>query len=302
MHAGFKSLCYFCVVEKIMLYIEKLLACNDHVVVPGLGAFVVQHQSAQISGDQVFPPASTIGFNPLIISSDGMLAVEISRNQKITYRQASALINTEVNKFISEATSGREMAFGRLGRFVKDQEAHLIFTPTELPAFIPANLGLSVIYTGTSSNAVSREIKFTRQTGKWIQYAAVFLVLLSLLFPVAVNENQRVSKADLSVLKTVELQEITIFPEAESLAQMTTVKKPKAEYKVVVAVYDVQQKAQQFCDQLLKEDYSTAEVLTNAHGSKVIVETFNNLISAVNYMEMLRKTDSRFADAWVMKK
>ena len=54
------NLSYFCEVEKFFQHIEKLLAQHDYVVVPNLGGFVVQLQSAQLLSDQITPPVAIV--------------------------------------------------------------------------------------------------------------------------------------------------------------------------------------------------------------------------------------------------
>jgi CCDC81-like prokaryotic HU domain 1 len=84
-------------VEKIYQHIEKLLAQHDYVVVPNLGGFVVQTQSAMFFSDHITPPQSSIGFNPLMHHSDGLLAIEIARTEGISYRAAIEAIDSEID-------------------------------------------------------------------------------------------------------------------------------------------------------------------------------------------------------------
>ena len=82
--------------ENLSQHIEKLLAQHDYVVVPELGGFVVQKQSAEILEDKILAPCATIGFNPLMLHGDGLLAIEISRSRKLSYRQAMEFVQKEV--------------------------------------------------------------------------------------------------------------------------------------------------------------------------------------------------------------
>ena len=43
--------------------------------------------------DRITPPQSTIGFNPLMHHSDGLLAIEIAKTEGISYRAATELID-----------------------------------------------------------------------------------------------------------------------------------------------------------------------------------------------------------------
>jgi len=108
---------YFCNVEKFCHHIEKLLAQHDYVVVPNLGGFVVQIQSAEILTDCITPPLSTIGFNPLMHHADGLLAIEIARSEQISYRKAMEYIVNEVENIKSNLNMVGNVSFGNLGTF-----------------------------------------------------------------------------------------------------------------------------------------------------------------------------------------
>ena len=59
----------------IAQHIEYLLLHHDCVVVPGLGAFIVNDENARYdSGSHSFmPPVRTVGFNPEVRHNDAML-------------------------------------------------------------------------------------------------------------------------------------------------------------------------------------------------------------------------------------
>lgn len=82
--------------EKLSYYVEKLLVRYDYVIVPDLGGFVVQNQSARILQDRIVPPLLTLGFNPLLKDSDGLLAIAIAQEEGISYQSALEWIRKEV--------------------------------------------------------------------------------------------------------------------------------------------------------------------------------------------------------------
>lgn len=300
-----ESLFYFCVVEMILHHIEKLLACNDHAVVPGLGGFVVQHESARISGQQISPPTATISFNPLINHTDGMLAVQISRDLRINYREATKMIEKEVEQYINHLRKKKKSAFGQIGTFQMEADRLLVFTPTEKASFLPANFGLHAISLKSKSSHQSKDIVFTLSTRNLMKYAAIFVTLVALLFSSDINDASHISKADFHTLNKVDLPEITITAEKINPVEASnSTILPATEqftFKIVVAAFQSEATALAFCNQLITQDYPESEVLFATNNSKVSIRSFNDLVSAVNFMEQIRNQDARFPEAWVMR-
>lgn len=311
-----ESLFYFCVVETIFRNIEKLLATNDHAVVPGLGGFVVQQQPARISGKYIVAPRATISFNPLISQNDGMLTIEISRQKGISYREATAIVEKETREFLTKLKAVRKIAYGRLGTFFLENDSHLIFTPATDLSFLPANVGLQDLLLPTN-NPVSKDIVFTISARRMMKYAAIFITFIALLFSPRLNDSTNITRADFSQLNRVELPEITVSPMIETTIQEIQPQEPAQEsakestedillqdknnYKVIVAAFDLPEKAMLLRDKLKKEDYPESEIIVTSNNTRVAIRSFSNIISAVNYMEEVRNEDPRFADAWVMK-
>ena len=122
---------------KINQHIEKLLAYHDYVVVPGLGGFVVQHQSARITAGHISAPIATVGFNSLMQHSDGLLAIEVARAEGITYRKAVEIIESEVKEFKHQLLQSTHFQLGNLGFFSLNENGSLHFVPCAKVDFLP---------------------------------------------------------------------------------------------------------------------------------------------------------------------
>lgn len=291
---------YFCEVEKVIIYIEKLLVTNDHVVVPGLGAFIIQNASAQIRDGIVIPPSASVSFNALICDTDGALALEIARSQKISYKEAAAIIRGFVKNLL-ETLHKEDFVLGQLGVFIAGKTQTLEFVPFERPKLLPQNFAFSSIDVRTDDKKHLKNIKQNR--ARWIQYAAVFLALITLLIPGNVNQNQKISRADLSFIRTMTLDEVSTIKELKSETETETINVPilnTTYYNVVVAVYQTEEKANLLCAEIAQK-YPDSKVIKGSNDYRVVINSFDNLSSAVNYMEQIRHLDTRFPDAWVMK-
>lgn len=292
-------------VEKILHQIERLLATNDHAVVPGLGGFFVQQQPARIAGNTIFPSMATISFNPLINQTDGLLAVTLSRELNISYKEASKLIEKETAQLLYQLKKHKKASFGHLGSFRMDKDAHLLFNPTEHADFLPANFGLKAIKLPNNKVVKSKDVVFTISAKRLMQSVAVFITLIALLFSSEVNDTAHVVQANLYSLNVVDLPEITVTPtitsDEESVVLPETAHANQVTYKVVVAVFQTEAYASAYCNELIAQRFDESEVINSTSNAKVSIRTFPDLLSAVNFMEELRHQDNKFKDAWVLK-
>jgi nucleoid DNA-binding protein len=302
-------------VEKIIKHIEKLLAHYDYVIVPDFGGFVVQHESSHLQDKKITPPMATIGFNPLIQHSDGLLAIEIARSEGVPYRKAMEIIHAEVEKYILQLSANSSSEFGELGSFRKNETNILIFEPIKKATFLPVNLGLNDVYLpviNTDSN-ISRTISFTLPTYKTFRnVAAVFLILIGLfVFSPQLNKLQRAQTAsifsfndivnqqdEVKILETKDCPELKETTNADG-----TISNNDAElHHVIVASLSNKQMAEDYCKTLLDEEFECSHVLNHAKIFRVAIKSFSEMNEAIQYMEDLRKSDPKFETAWVLCK
>lgn len=112
---------------------------HDCVVVPGFGAFMLNHESARYdSATQRFlPPSRTLGFNPEVRHNDALLLGSISRREGMSLDAARSALETSVGSLRHQMQLCGEVAMGRLG----------VFTPgptSESPVFNPSADSLPV--------------------------------------------------------------------------------------------------------------------------------------------------------------
>ena len=300
--------------EKFCQHIEKLLAQHDYVVVPNLGGFVLQSQSAEILGDRIAPPLSTVSFNPLMHHADGLLAIEIARSEQISYRLAMEYIDKEVQNFKAQLVTTKPVLFGNIGAFTQDKSGSLMFTPTENASFIPQNFQLYEVYMPTKESRINkktnRKIIFTLPSTHILRYAGVAIILFALLFVTPnkvsdIRKNNTASMASVSFESRAKaaLQKSVVADISEILTNdtlKTDVKEEIQNFHVVVASLASQNSADKFCNALSYSEFPTAHVLPPSKTFRVAIQSFKNRDEAINYMEKLRETDSRFETAWVL--
>ena len=112
-------------------YIGELLHQHDAVALPGLGTFVSAYRPAEI--DQVkgelHPPGKGAGFNPNLITDDGLLVKLLQNRHQLDFEAAQA----QVKQYVEETKAALErqdiVDFPEVGRLYQDYEKNLQFLP-----------------------------------------------------------------------------------------------------------------------------------------------------------------------------
>lgn len=300
---------YICNVEKFCQHIEKLLAQHDYVVVPNLGGFVVQVQSAALLTDHITPPLSTIGFNPLMHHADGLLAIEISRSEQISYRLAMEYIEKQVESLKANVKSNRNRQFGNLGVFYQDEAGNLLFTPSVKVEFLPQNFELTDLYVSRKNYQTNGEkptLTITLPSRRIFKYASVAAVVFGLFcISPSINDMRKTDSANLLNTTFYSSSPEPVAAKVPSnINDSLKIAKPLEQnnYHVIVASLASQKIADNFCDELISSDFPTAHVLPPTKIYRVAIQSFPDRDKAIRFMENLRKTDRRFDTAWVLCK
>lgn len=299
--------------EKIYIHIEKLLSRNEYVVVPGLGGFVLQHQSAVIVENTIYSPRKTISFNPLMHHADGLLVIEIARTEQISYRKAQEFLQVEIDKLKHDLQLNRNYSFGDLGVLSLTNENSICFSPNRFASFIPMNIG-NVDYELQEIREENVAANFTTdktiQFRSFMHYAAMFVLIMSLLFlseKLNFNQtNQSASIINLKVLtdKVASTDSVVVkCPEIiETKLSDNIVQNNDSDlYHVIVASMPTIESAEAYKNMLI-EDYQCAHVLEPVKTVRVAIQSFTNKQEAIVFMEQLRLKDKRFETAWVLCK
>lgn len=301
-----------------MKHIETLLGRNDFVILPGLGGFVLQYQSAKIDGDALHPSKALVGFNPLMNVSDGLLAIEVSNAERLPFNQAQKEVESEIEKIKERLKSEERVQLGKLGMLTGSKTGTVLFSPSEDVRFLPSNFGLNTIYySKIGQNTIQekeKKISIRVPSGRSIaRYVAVGVIALGLLFYAPKLNDARVSNAGFNTIKLFEnntqIPTTEEIPEAatvnknvtEKAASVTTTEKASpVKYMIIVASLATQKTADNLCSELKRSNHPNALVLPPIKTYRVAIESFEEKDTAVKYMENLRNTDSRFSDAWVL--
>lgn len=300
-------------------YISHLLHYHDCVIVPGLGGFVANHQTAQINEKQhlFLPPSKEIGFNRSLSHNDGLLTNYVAQQEEISYSEATRQIDAFVAKIHFDVFAGQLVDMGNIGSFRGDAIGNLLFAPKEMNTFLPDAFGLTsfrfepvdykrVVRMGYRSHPIPVfKSKFSRH---WVAVAA----LMTGFFFLTTNDlnTPTTSQANLAdVFKTkqeiVESPKVIVEEEREVVVTSISVEKPKRlennRYHLIAASLKSSSQAQTIKNDFIQQGFEDSYVLDDGSGHhRVALQSFKNFQEAVKEMEEYRK-QSRFSSVWVFK-
>ena len=128
-------------------HIEILLLNNDCVIVPNLGGFMAHHVEAHYDErDNMFiPPLRTLGFNPQLTMSDPLLAQSYADAYDVSYPEAVAMLEREVETVKTQIEQEGHYEFADLGMLRHDNDGRYEFEPNPSGLLTPTLYGLSSI-------------------------------------------------------------------------------------------------------------------------------------------------------------
>lgn len=195
--------------------IKSLLYHYDCVIVPDFGGFVAKRKSAIFHPiDYKFePPKKIVGFNSDLIYTDGLLANEFARQNKISYQEALELIEQEVAHWKSTLDNNQTITVPSLGVLSKNKNV-IEFQPADNQNFALESFGLAPL----RSNYILRSKKDTtvsKKSNAWVSYAAAIgFALLVGGSGFLANQNlvQNQLSSVLPLLNTNTIEEVPVTP------------------------------------------------------------------------------------------
>lgn len=132
---------------RLQAFIVELLFEHDCVIVPGFGGLVANYRSARLNrvSHLIHPPSKHVGFNRNLIQNDGLLANHISIALGITYKEAQAKIDEQVQEFKRALAKEGRLVWEKIGVFFNDTSGYLQFIPEDQENFLLESFGLTSI-------------------------------------------------------------------------------------------------------------------------------------------------------------
>lgn len=173
--------------------IKDLIEVSDFIIIPGLGALVMQMEPAEISLSQnvIFPPRKKIIFNPVLKTSDGLLINALQQKMGIDYVLAETMVHQFTQSILLLLETKCRADIEDIGYFYKSSEGNILFESLIDLYDLSESFGLYPVHLiGTeadiqqnnfSENKRNRIISFNLDIKSIYKIAAVVIVVLFLL-------------------------------------------------------------------------------------------------------------------------
>lgn len=127
--------------------IKEQLFCNDYLVIPGFGGFVLKSSPAHLvaSGGMLMPAAKTVSFNAQLKLNDGVLVLWLQAKLNCTNTEALQHLNDFAGFCTSILNTKRRLNIQDIGFFYLDFENNLCFEAQHDVNFKTDSFGLSAL-------------------------------------------------------------------------------------------------------------------------------------------------------------
>lgn len=153
---------------KLEVYIKQLLYHQEHVVIPGFGAFITSYQPARIqeSRQTIQPPSKKIAFNPDLQSSDAHLAHQITIEENLGFVEATNKIETKVQAWKYQLWQEQTLELEGIGTLYLDENQNIQFTPAPDQNFLISSYGLNEVPAKPVKKELKQKPKRVKKTKK----------------------------------------------------------------------------------------------------------------------------------------
>lgn len=115
----------------IAAHIGKLVREHELVIIPGLGGFLTNFHTSAIHAlsNKITPPGRHIAFNTLLKDNDGLLAHDLAKTAKLSYKDSMALVEIFAEFCKKELQNGNNISFENLGILSLNNGGNIEFSP-----------------------------------------------------------------------------------------------------------------------------------------------------------------------------
>lgn len=304
---------------QIATYISDLLYRHECVVVPGFGAFISRRVPAQhfASSHTIYPPKKGLSFNAQIQQNDGLLANYIASVSNVTYDESIQEIRNYVRFLDLEMDKNGSVTIHKVGRFSRNEEKALQFTPMYLVNYLPEAFGLTSHETFaidrlpvvTEEHVVEEVAVVELETpktnsGSWVRYAAVGVILLGLGLGFRGYQSQvktvAIAVEQLAAEKVISNIESASFLINEPLPTISLEVVPLTKnFHVVAGAFRDPANADKRVEQLKRKGFDAKRIGVNSFGlHNVAFSSFVDRDDATNELIKLRALG--FDKAWLL--
>ena len=162
-------------------YISELLLRHNCLIIPGFGGFVARYSPAKIDWNKgvIAPPSKELLFNKHLIQSDGLFINHIALAKKLSFPDASKLIENEVASWTDLLRSGGRVEIEKVGLLYHDFDGNIIFEQDRFFNLLLSSFGLKEVSFVAETAAIQEEnVELVTENVDPIEYKApVFAIV-----------------------------------------------------------------------------------------------------------------------------
>lgn len=309
---------------KTAQYISQLLYRYQCVTIPGFGAFLTEIQSAQLqeNTNSFYPPKKVVSFNAHLKNNDGLLANHIAQAEKISYENAVAFLENEVQEWRTILKEKGKFQIKNVGEIQLNAEHHMVFIPSDSTNYFTDSFGLNSFV----SPVIKREVlsylaevsvaetpvvalfSNERKSVSYLKYAAVFIIALSATASIGYKmyENKIAEETllvETAVQKQVQnkIQEATFVIKNPMPSVTLLVKEEKFQYHIMAGAFRSEENANRVLTTLTLLGFNARRIAPNKDGLfPVLYGSYTTYLEAQNALTTIHNTDN--PDAWLLIK
>ncbi|MBA3987479.1 MAG: SPOR domain-containing protein [Flavobacteriales bacterium] len=297
-------------------YITDLLYRYECVIIPGLGAFLTQNQSARIdAAHNFYPPNKSLAFNQQLQTNDGLLANYIAVVDKCTFEIALEKIRRYTKLVKQDLHEGKEFAIENIGSLSLNGQKAIVFSPANSLNFLTDSFGLSS-YTSAEINRTTKKepyekpvILFTPEKRVAIpygKYAAIGLLVLGLsgfggmyYFSSQVHAHNLAEKQKATSIVEDQIQQATFVIDNPLPSLLVSVKKPIGNFHIIAGAFREEVNALTKIAQLKEKGFPARSLGENRFGlHQVVYSSHQEKEDALSVLRNVQRTEN--ADAWLL--
>ena len=298
-------------------YITDLLYRYECVIIPGLGAFLTQNQSASINvtSYNFNPPSKRLSFNQQLQTNDGLLANYISVVENCSYELGLEKIRAYTKHAKQELHLGNTFTIENIGSLSLNMQDAIVFEPKNALNFLTDSFGLSSFISAELSrmqpisSTEKPVILFTpekRVALPFTKYAAIGLLALGLsgfggmyYFSSQVHTHNLAEKQKANSILENQMQQATFVLDNALPSLVVSVKKPVGNFHVIAGAFREENNALSRMEELKEKGFPAKTLGVNKFGlHQVVYSSHQDKNEALTVLREVKRTEN--ADAWLL--
>lgn len=290
----------------IFKYLEYSLFVHNYVVIPGLGGFIINLDSAY-SGINIESPKFKIVFNPELNHDDGILVSYIVKDEKVSYNIASQRIKDFVKELKRDLQNDEVVSLG-FGQIFLDKERNLSFVENKSVVH-PLFYGLTSVklkYLTDIRDTSAKEGKHV--LGRYVLGGVAAVAAAMFLFVVpSINISNKEAHQEAGFIHSLSNALALDTKVDSSLLDIkedvpADIKIEGRTYYIVVGGEDSKSRAERLLEKVQLSGFNKAAIVESTERYRIYIASFTDKTEGESFLETFRKENPKYESAWLYSK